>query len=116
MEQTDVRAGSSTEKSVQNTNATTGRGLRTFAVLPYVKGVSEQIKWTLKRASIKTAFRQSQTHAKILKKQRSCSRLQLEIPGIVYKVKCKDCHFTYVGESKRSWDLRGKHSLKEIKL
>ena len=27
--------------------------------------------------------------------------------GIVYKVKCHDCSFTYIGESKRSWSSRG---------
>ena len=35
-------------------------------------------------------------------------RDELKTPGIVYKVKCEDCHFTYAGESKRSWDSRGK--------
>ena len=28
------------------------------------------------------------------------------ITGIVYKVDCKDCDFTYVGESKRCWASR----------
>ena len=27
--------------------------------------------------------------------------------GIVYKVKCQSCDFTYVGETKRSWNSRG---------
>ena len=27
--------------------------------------------------------------------------------GIVYKVKCRSCDFTYIGETKRSWNSRG---------
>ena len=30
----------------------------------------------------------------------------METKGIVYKVKCKCCSFTYIGESKRSWNSR----------
>ena len=80
---------------------------RGFAVLPYVKGVSERIKRTLKRANIRTAFRPLETLSKIFRKPKDRA-VDFKVPGIVYKVKCKDCHFTYVGESKRSWDSRGK--------
>ena len=44
-----------------------------FAVLPYVKGVFERIKRTLKRANIRTAFKPLETLSKnILKTERSC--------------------------------------------
>ena len=29
-----------------------------------------------------------------------------QVKGIVYKVKCKFCEFTYIGESERSWKSR----------
>ena len=72
-----------------------------------MQGVSERIKGTLSRANIKVAFKPSRPLSSVFKIPKD-KKYELKIPGIVYKVKCEDCHFTYVGESKRSWDSGGK--------
>ena len=33
-------------------------------------------------------------------------RHQIAVKGIVYKVKCNSCSFTYIGETKRTWETR----------
>ena len=78
---------------------------RATVILPYVQGVSDQIRRTLRAYNIGTILRPQQTLASVFKKPKD--RLEEKrIPGIVYKVKCRDCQFTYVGESKRSWNSR----------
>lgn len=77
-----------------------------FAVIPYVKGVSERVQRILRKADIKTAFKPLLTLCNIFKKPKD-RPTQNQVKGIVYKVRCKSCSFVYVGESKRSWNSRG---------
>ena len=79
-----------------------------FATIPYIKGVSEKVKKTLNKVNIKTAFKPMRTLGHIFKKPKDRHYYNWQKKGIVYKVKCKSCEFTYVGESKRSWNSRGK--------
>ena len=76
-----------------------------FVVLPYIQGVSERIKRSLNAHNIQTTCKPHQTLASIFRKPKDRPPKD-RIPGIVYKLKCKDCSFTYVGESKRSWRSR----------
>ena len=78
-----------------------------FATIPYIKGVSEKVKKTLNKVNIKTAFKPMRTLGHIFKKPKDRTN-NWQKRGIVYKVKCKSCEFTYVGESKLSWNSRGK--------
>ena len=79
---------------------------KTFATLPYVKGVSEQVKNVLNKANIKTAFKPILTLAHYFRKPKDRPK-ETKTKGIVYKVKCRSCDFTYIGETKRSWNSRG---------
>ena len=77
-----------------------------FATIPYVKGVSERIKKILSKANITTAFKPVRTLGTVFKKPEDRPPL-VACKGIVYKVDCKSCDFTYVDKSKRSWNSRG---------
>ena len=79
---------------------------KTFATLPYVKGVSEQVKNVLNKTNIKTAFKPILTLAHYFRKPKDRPK-ETKTKGIVYKVKCRSCDFTYIGETKRSWNSRG---------
>ena len=71
----------------------------------YVQGISDRVKRTLQHFKIKTAFKPIRTLASVFKKPRD--RLSEEkIAGTVYRVECKDCDFSYIGESKRCWASR----------
>ena len=66
--------------------------------IPYIKGTSEHIKRLLQKVNIRTCFKSHNTlrhhlcHPKdaVPKNERS---------GVVYCIPCKDCNFSYVGET-----------------
>ena len=57
------------------------------AKIPYVKGLSEEIRRILGRYNIGTVFRTTQTLGRILTKVKDPTPPE-ERPGIVYKIKC----------------------------
>ena len=77
-----------------------------FASIPYVRGASDRVGRTLRKFNIRTAFKPCQTLSQIFKKPKDRPQ-DHQRRGIVYKVRCNDCAFTYIGESKRSWSSRG---------
>ena len=83
-----------------------GNQQKTFAIIPYVKGVSERVARILGKFNIKTAFKPVKTLGHIFKKPKDRPS-EWQVKGIVYKSKCKSCPFTYIGESKRSWNSPG---------
>ena len=76
-----------------------------LAVVPYVQGVSDRVKRTLQHFNIRTAFKPIRTLASVFKKPKDRPSEE-KIAGIVYRVECKDCDFSYIGESKRCWASR----------
>ena len=70
-----------------------------------MKGVSDRVKRTLQQFNIKTAFKPIRTLASVFKKPKDRPPEE-RIAGIVYRVECKDCDFSYNGESKRCWASR----------
>ena len=76
-----------------------------FTCIPYVRGVSEQVKRVLCNAGVRTAYKPMQSLGDIFGKPKD-KQADSEIKGIVYKFECPDCPFTYIGESKRSWKSR----------
>ena len=70
-----------------------------------VQGISDRIKRTLQNFNIRTAFKPVRTLASVFKKPKDRPSEE-KIAGIVYRVECKDCDFSYIGESKRCWASR----------
>ena len=79
---------------------------KSFATISYVKGVSERVKKIPNKANITTAFKPIRTLGTVFKNPKDRPPL-VACKGIVYKVDCKSCNFTYIGESKRSWNSCG---------
>ena len=75
------------------------------AIIPYIKSVSERIARFLSKFHIKTAFKPIKTLEHIVKRPKDLPS-EWQTKGIAYKVKCKSCPFTYIGESKQSWISR----------
>ena len=76
-----------------------------LAVVPYVQGISDRIKRTLQHFNIRTAFKPIRTLDSVFKKPKDRPSEE-KIAGIVYRVECKDCDFSYIGESKQCWASR----------
>ena len=78
---------------------------RGVTCIPYIKGISEQIKRTLSNVGVRTAYKSTESLGDIFGKPKD-KRNVFETKGIVYKFQCPDCTFTYVGQSKRNWKSR----------
>lgn len=98
------------EKFIHQTNSnrsftTDKAAIKGFSCIPYMKGVSEQIKQLLRSADVKTVYKPMPSIGDIFGKPKDKQKIT-EVKGIVYKYECPDCSFKYVGESKRSWKSR----------
>ena len=106
----DLRANGYPDRLLQKCLKANSRPQRTqerpvnFASIPYVRGASDRVRRTLRKFNIRTAFKPCQTLSQIKKPKDRPQDHQRR--GIVYKVRCNDCAFTYIGESKRSWSSR----------
>ena len=93
------------EKVVANnhqTNTNAEYEIRGSTCLPYVNGVSEKVKSILTNAGGLVALKPILTLGNIYPKPKARPS-EDRTKSIVYKYKCRDCPFTYIGESKRCW-------------
>ena len=74
-------------------------------VIPYVEGLSHQIRRICSKFNVKTYFKPHQTIKKLLVKPKDKIDNQKK-PGPIYKMKCGDCQKIYIGESKRMIEVR----------
>ena len=79
---------------------------KAYASIPYIKGVSERIRRILSRENIKTAFKPLKTLGHVFEKTKDRPTKE-HFKANVYKVSCRTCPFTYVGESKEVGSLGG---------
>ena len=74
------------------------------AKLPYIEGLSEEIRRILRGFNIRTVFRTIDTLGRILTRVKDPTPPE-ERPGVIYKIKCI-CGDFYVGETKRTLATR----------
>jgi uncharacterized protein (UPF0335 family) len=75
--------------------------------LPYTQGTSEQLRRILRKHKIRSTFYSTDT----LRQKLSHPKDPIEMDNknnIIYKIPCKDCNATYIGESKRCLGTRTK--------
>ena len=78
-------------------------------VLRYVSGVYERVSSCLKKYSIDTVSKIKKNLSNIIVKGKDRT-FKREKNNVVYKVNCSQCGYSYVGQSKRSFDIRkGEH-------
>ena len=77
--------------------------------LPYIRGLSERIERICAPLGVKVAFKPTKTLRQTLMnvKNRIPEERKREV---VYEVPCKECHLSYIGETKRNLRVRiGEH-------
>ena len=80
----------------------------------YIQGVSEQLKQALNKHNIKTTFYTQTTLRSLLSKPKD--PIPKEDRTIaVYQLNCKDCEAVYVGETKRTLNIRAEEHITTIK-
>jgi hypothetical protein len=85
-----------------------------YAVLPYVKGLTEPLTGVLKKHDIKVfnkPLRTLKQHFPSPKDRLAAIKQR----NVVYKIKCNDCPWNYVGETGRCFETRRKEHIRNIK-
>lgn len=80
---------------------------RTAIVIPYVKGLSEELRRTLKQHGVDTIFKPYNTLRQLLSFPKDAQK-QEDTCGPIYRVTCQgvDCGSSYVGETERTLKSR----------
>lgn len=73
--------------------------------LPCVQGLSEKIQIACRKLNIKTIYKSSGTLRSTLTRVKT-RMPELKTRGVVYKVPCRDCEASYVGETGRTLQKR----------
>ena len=86
---------------------------RNFAVLPYIKGITEPLTRILKEHDIQVTSRP------VTELYNSISlSLSLDLPkqcNVIYKIPCASCPWSYIGETTRSFTTGRKEHMRNIK-
>ena len=85
-----------------------------FISLPYIKGTSETLKCMFATHKIKCSFYFKETLRKHLSKPKDLVELDKK-SNVVYKIPCKDCNVSYIGETKRSFKVRTNEHKRAVK-
>ena len=92
-------------ESVERTQQHSG-----YAVLPYIKGLTEPLKRTLEKHDIKVFSKPVTTLFPSLKHRPTME----EQMNIIYKIPCKDYSWSYIGETGRSLKTRKSEHLRNV--
>ena len=81
-----------------STSTSLQEALEATVCIPYIKGTAEHIRRILAEHNIRTRFKSHNTLRQCLSHPKD--RISLDNKsGVVYSIPCKDCTFTYVGET-----------------
>ena len=82
--------------------------------LPYIQGASEQLKRTFNKYNIKTTFYTPTTLRSLLSKPKDPIPKE-DRNNVIYQLDCKDCEAVYVGETKRTLNIRTNEHISAVK-
>jgi len=99
------KGNQSVNQSITNMNSTLETNNRKILVLPYIQKMSELVASVVDKSQYITGYR-------VLNNLRGCIRVHkdsnnlLSNNNVVYKISCKDCSASYVGQTKRQLKTR----------
>ena len=82
--------------------------------LPYIQGTSEQLRRTFNKYNIKTTFYTPTSLRSLLSKPRDPIPKE-DRNNVIYQLDCKDCEAVYVGETKRTLNIRTNEHISAVK-
>ena len=82
--------------------------------LPYIQGASEQLRRTFNKYNIKTTFYTPATLRSLLSKPKDPIPKE-DRNNVIYQLDCKDCEAVYVGETKRTLNIRTNEHISAVK-
>ena len=91
--------------SPQTRKTSTAKPRRQPAIIPYIKGMSEELRRAFNQYEIPAYFKLYNTIRQLLVRPKD-NVLKERVVGPVYNIECKDCNATYIGETERSLQAR----------
>ena len=82
--------------------------------LPYIQGASEQLRRTFNKYNIKTTFYTPTSLRSLLSKPKDPVPKE-DRNNVIYQLDCKDCEAVYVGETKRTLNIRTNEHISAVK-
>lgn len=86
-----------------------------FFVIPYINNISETVASTIKKSDFRVGYRCLNNLSKFIRVQKD-KNVYNGNNNVVYKIKCKDCEVSYVGQTKRKLRTRLKEHINNIKF
>lgn len=94
---------------------TSGTQRKKFMVLPYIHKISDSIKSIIDKNKFTMGFRCLNKLSNFIKVHKDRNKLECNC-NVIYKIYCKDCDASYVGQTKRKLSTRLKEHRTNIKL
>ena len=85
-----------------------------FAVLPFINGVTQPLTRILRRHDIQVVKKPLKTLQQEFPSPKFRPPIEHQ-PNVVYKIPCADCGWCYVGETGRCFDTRKKEHVRNVK-
>ncbi|XP_068708190.1 uncharacterized protein [Montipora foliosa] len=101
------------KRSPQQFVAAAPEDVKSFCVLPYVKGTTEPIKRVLNSYTTKVALKPHQTIGNIFPKPKDPVPKD-QTRGVIYSIPCKDCDKLYIGDTKQNFNTRLREHQKAV--
>jgi len=101
------------DKNDDNTNINNNK--KNFFVIPYIKPISDMISSVFYKSDTMVGFRCLNKLNRFIKVQKDQSQPSTR-NNVVYKINCKDCDASYVGQTKRQLSTRIKEHINNIRL
>ena len=89
-------------------------GNKKYFSIPYLQGVSEKFNGALNKYKFQLVHKPMNNLSKFIKTGKDRVKKD-ERSNIVYKIECKDCDYSYVGQTKRKLKTRLKEHIKDLK-
>ena len=86
-----------------------------YAVLPYIKGVTELLQRTMSKYDIKAFTKPMKTLQHEFPSVKHRPTME-EKTNVVYKIPCKECSWSYIGKIGRSLETRKSKHLRNVQL
>jgi hypothetical protein len=84
-----------------------------YAVLPYIKGLTEPLKRLLKPYNIQATTKPIHTFEQMLPSPKDRPPSQ-EQTNVIFRINCADCSWSYIGETGREFITRKKEHVKNV--
>lgn len=88
---------------------------KNYIVVPFIKSIDHLVKSSLKSAGTAIAYRCINQLMKYIHPHKDADDL-MEKNNVIYRISCKDCQATYVGQTKRKLGIRIKEHKSNIRL